>query len=231
MLATLGSLLATALVAYLWGSLPSGYWMGKLLRGKDYDIRDYGSHKIGATNVLRTLGTFPAIIVLFLDISKGIGPALLATFVPFFFGAGWGIFLAGLCALLGHCFPIFIGFKGGRGVMTGAGALLIISPLTFLIGAITTFGTIGISRYVSLGSIVGCLTSFVCGIVFYILGLLNPAFFARVSLPQMLYMVIAPTLIIIFHADNIGRLLKGTERRLGSNKNTANTLSVENSTS
>lgn len=209
------SLIIMAIIAYLWGSLPSGYWMGKLLRGRKFDIRQHGSRKIGATNVQRTLGSIPAIIVFLLDLSKGIGPALLATFVPFFYGAGWGIFVAGLATLLGHCFPIFIGFKGGRGVLTVGGVLLITSPPTFVIDAITTLSTIGISRYVSLGSIVGGVTTIVCGITFYAIGLAHPDFFARISLPQMLYMVIAPTLVIIFHADNIDRLLKGTERKFG----------------
>lgn len=213
---TIGSIILTALLSYLWGSLPAGYWMGKMLRGKDYDIRDYGSHKIGATNVQRTLGNGPALIVFVLDISKGVGPTLIASLVPFFTIGGWGVLIAGIAALLGHCYPIFIGFKGGRGVLTGAGGLLIVSPLTFLIGGITTFSTIALWRYVSLGSIVGCLTSIICGILFYIIGLSNPAFIAKVSLPQMLYMVIAPTLIIIFHRDNISRLLAGTERKLGS---------------
>ncbi|GAC1360151.1 MAG: glycerol-3-phosphate 1-O-acyltransferase PlsY [Ktedonobacteraceae bacterium] len=212
---SIGALLITAVLAYLWGSLPAGYWMGKILKGKDYDIRDYGSHKIGATNVQRTLGNVPAVIVFVLDISKGVGPALIATLVPFFMLGGWGILIAGLAALLGHCFPVFIGFKGGRGVLTGAGGLLVASPLTFLLGAITTFSTIALSRYVSLGSIVGCLTSAIGGILFYIIGLSNPAFIGKVSLPQMLYMVIAPILIIAFHRDNIGRLLAGTERKLG----------------
>lgn len=216
MLGIVGSLFITAVVAYLWGSLPAGYWMGKLLRGRDFDIRAYGSHKIGATNVQRTLGTVPAIIVFMLDISKGIGPALLTTDVAFLQGAGWGILVAGLCALLGHCFPLFIGFKGGRGVLTGGGVLLIVSPFTFLIAAITTFSTIGISRYVSLGSLVACLTTITCGILFYILGLTNPTFFAHLSLAQMLYLVIGSLLVVLFHRDNIGRLLKGTERKLGS---------------
>src|SRR5437868_282974 len=95
------SLIIIAIIAYLWGSLPSGYWMGKLLHGRNFDIREHGSRKIGATNVQRTLGTVPAVIVFLLDISKGVGPALLATFVPFFYGAGWGIFVAGLATLLG----------------------------------------------------------------------------------------------------------------------------------
>lgn len=215
MAAIIGSLLLTAVVAYLWGSLPSGYWMGKILRGKDFDIRDYGSHKTGATNVLRTLGKVPALIVVLVDISKGIGPALLATYVPAFYGGSWGITVAGIAALLGHCYPVFIGFKGGRGVLTGAGAMLVVSPLSFLISAITTFGTIGIWRYVSLGSIVGSATTIVCGIAFYLAGLSNPNFFARLNLPQMLFMVIVPALVIIFHSDNIGRLLAGKERKIG----------------
>jgi glycerol-3-phosphate acyltransferase PlsY len=220
MLDIIGSLVITAIVAYLWGSLPAGYWMGKLLRGRDFDIRAYGSHKTGATNVQRTLGNVPAIIVLLVDVSKGIGPALLATYVALFQGHGWGILVAGLSALLGHCFPIFIGFRGGRGVLTGAGVLLIVSPFTFLIAAITTFSTIGISRYVSLGSLVGCWTTIICGLLFYFLGpiLFTPV---RVTLPQMLYLVIAPAMIVLFHSDNIGRLLKRTERKLGSKKTTA----------
>jgi len=201
-------LVIIAIIAYLWGSLPSGYWMGKLLRGRDFDIRQHGSRKIGASNVQRTLGIVPGLIVLFLDLSKGIGPALLATFVPFFQqGAGWGPPIAGLAALLGHCFPIFIGFKGGRGVLTAWGALLPISPLAFVIGGVVTLSLIGILRYISLACLIGCLTSIVCGIIFYLFGLLG--------LPQMLYMLIASVLIIIFHADNIGRLLKGTERKFG----------------
>jgi glycerol-3-phosphate acyltransferase PlsY len=209
------SLFITAIISYLWGSIPAGYWMGKLLRGKDFDIREHGSRKIGATNVQRTLGNGPALIVLFIDLSKGIGPALLATFVPLFMADGWGVLVAGLGALLGHCYPLFIGFKGGRGVLTGAGSMLVISPLTFLISLIATIITIATSRFVSLGSIVGGLMTALCGIIFYIVSLSNPTFFARVSLPQMLFLIIGPTLVILFHHDNIHRLLAGTERKLG----------------
>jgi glycerol-3-phosphate acyltransferase PlsY len=201
------SLVLIAIIGYLWGSIPSGYWMGKLLRGKDFDIRDYGSKKTGATNVRRTLGNGPAIVVLLVDLSKGIGPALLARYVPTLNGAGWGIAVAGLAALLGHCYPIFIGFRGGRGVMTGAGATLVISPLIFGIAAITAIGTIAIWRYVSLGSIVGGLTILICGIIFRILG--------WVSVPEMLFLVLGPALVVLLHYDNIGRLLAGKERKLG----------------
>src|ERR1700693_4937051 len=126
-------LLLIAVIGYLWGSIPAGYWMGKLLRGKDFDIRAYGSHKIGATNVLRTLGRVPALIVFVFDLSKGMGPTLLATLLSFFYGAGWGPTVAGLAALVGHCYPIFIGFRGGRGVLTGSGGLLLIFLVEFFI--------------------------------------------------------------------------------------------------
>src|SRR6266581_1912325 len=188
----LGQLFLVAVIAYLWGSIPAGYWMGKLLRGRAFDIRDYGSHKIGATNVLRTLGRGPAAVVFLFDLSKGVAPTLLALLVPFLNVNGWGPAIAGVAALLGHCFPVFIGFKGGRGVLTGAGALLVISPISFLISAITTFSTMSIWRYVSLGSIVGSATTMVCGLVFYLIGILNPPFLFRVSLPQLLFMVVAP---------------------------------------
>src|SRR5437588_5897566 len=154
-------LVLIGMIGYLWGSIPAGYWMGKLIKGKDFHIRAYGSHKIGATNVLRTLGRVPALIVLIFDLSKGAGPTLLATLVPFFYVSGWGPTLAALAALLGHCFPVFIGFKGGRGVLTGSGALLVISPLAFLVATSVTIGTIAISRYVSLGSILGSLSSII----------------------------------------------------------------------
>jgi len=208
-------LVLIGIIGYLWGSIPAGYWMGKLIKGKDFDIRAYGSHKIGATNVLRTLGRVPALIVLIFDLFKGIGPTLIATLVPFFYGAGWGPTVAGLAALIGHIYPIFIGFKGGRGVLTGAGALLVISPLTLFISLATLAIAILTSRFVSLGSIVGSLTTIICGILFYFIGLLNPAFFGKVTLAQLVFMVIGPAIVIIVHYDNIGRLLSGTERKLG----------------
>lgn len=213
-------LVLIGIIGYLWGSIPAGYWMGKLLRGRKFDIRDYGSHKIGATNVQRTLGNVPAIIVFVFDLSKGVGPTLLGTFVPAFQGMTspgvlWGPTVAGLAALIGHIFPLFIGFKGGRGVLTGAGGLLVISPLTFLIGAVVTPGTIALSRYVSLGSIMGGVTSIVCGIIFFFVGQANPHFFGKVNLAQLVFMIAAGAIVIAFHYDNIGRLLSGTERKIG----------------
>lgn len=208
-------LLLVAVIGYLWGSIPAGYWMGKLLRGRDFDIRDYGSHKMGATNVLRTLGRWPAAIVLCFDLSKGVLPTLLAFLLSFLSVGGWGPVVAGVAALLGHCFPLFIGFKGGRGVMTGAGVILLLSPLTFVLCALTAGATIAIWRYVSLGSIIGALTSMVCGALWFVLGLLNPHFFASIPLPTMIYLVVGPLLIVLFHYDNIRRLLAGSESKIG----------------
>lgn len=207
MAATIVSLVIVAVGGYLWGSIPAGYWLGKILRGKDFDIRDYGSHKIGTTNVLRTLGKGPAALVFLLDISKGILPALITMLVSALTVGGWGTTVAAIAALLGHCFPVFIGFKGGRGVLTVGGALLVISPLAFLIVAVITIGTIAIFRYVSLGSIMGGAATIVCGLIFFFLG--------WVSLAALAFMIVAPGLVIFFHSDNIGRLLAGTERKLG----------------
>lgn len=222
-MANIIGVLFAIIIGYLWGSLPSGYWMGKLLRGKDFDIRDYGSHKTGATNVLRTLGKGPAAIVFLFDISKGIGPTLVALLVPALNAHGWGPALAGIAALIGHCYPVFIGFKGGRGVMTGGGALLIISPLAFLFSMITTFSTIAIWRYVSLGSIVGSATAIVSGIIFFFIG--------WIPFPYLIFMVAAPGLVIILHYDNIQRLLSGKERKIGQKEaipsNTTQSTSTE----
>jgi glycerol-3-phosphate acyltransferase PlsY len=208
-------LVLMAVTGYLWGSIPAGYWIGQLLRGKNFDIRDYGSHKMGATNVLRTLGKWPAAIVLCFDLSKGVLPTLPGLCIPALSLGGWGPVVAGVAALLGHCFPVFIGFKGGRGVMTGSGVILLLSPLTFAICALIAGSTIAAWRYVSLGSIIGALVAMVCGVLWFVLGRLSPHFFASVSLPTMLYLVIGPLLIILFHYDNIKRLLAGNESKIG----------------
>lgn len=208
-------LVLIAFIGYIWGSIPSGYWMGKLLRGRAFDIRDYGSHKIGATNVLRTLGKWPAAIVFLFDLSKGVLPTLIALLIPALYIGGWGPAVAGLAALLGHSFPVFIGFKGGRSVMTGSGVILLLSPFTFVMCGITAAATISIWRYVSLGSIVGAATSIVCGVLWYMIGWANPHFFAAINLPTLFYLIVGPGLVILFHHDNIGRLLAGNERKIG----------------
>src|SRR6201992_3567962 len=156
------------LVAYLLGSIPTGYLAGKLLRG--IDIRQHGSKSTGATNVLRTLGKWPALLVLVVDVLKGAAAIVFARwFYPWLYSIApltapdlqsflpWAVCLAGLAALLGHGRSIWLNFSGGKSAATGLGILLAISWPVGL-GAAAVFGlALAISRIVSLGSILAAL--------------------------------------------------------------------------
>jgi acyl phosphate:glycerol-3-phosphate acyltransferase len=199
-----------ALAGYLLGSVPFGVLAGRFFGNRD--PRAFGSGKTGATNVLRTLGPGPAVFVVVGDLVKGMLAVLLARLV--FFGSHTDPVLtataeaaAGFCAVLGHNYSVLIGFKGGRGVLTGTGAMIIMAPITFLIGLVCGMLPIAITRYVSLGSILGSVGSIVAEFVMLITG--------HDSLPHFLYIFIAGLVIIISHRDNIDRLLHGTERKLG----------------
>jgi glycerol-3-phosphate acyltransferase PlsY len=200
-------------VAYLLGSTPTGYLAGKLLKG--IDIREHGSKSIGATNVLRTLGKWPALVVILVDVLKGVGaivfvrwlyglPALtsptapdLKTWIP------WAVCLAGLAVLLGHGRSIWLNFTGGKSAATGLGVLLAISWPVGL-GAATAFGAVlAIFRVVSLGSILAALTA-----IALICSLEQP-------LPYRLLVIAGGLYVIVRHRANIQRLLAGTEPRLG----------------
>src|SRR5215470_8610253 len=154
-------------IASLFGSTPTGYLVGKLLKG--IDIREHGSRSIGATNVLRTLGKWSALVVLLVDVLKGVGAIVFARwFYPWFSTlpsvtpltaldlqtwVPWAVCLAGLAVLLGHSRSIWLNFAGGKSAATGPGVLLAISwPV--VLGAATVFGVVlAIIRIVSLGSI------------------------------------------------------------------------------
>jgi glycerol-3-phosphate acyltransferase PlsY len=124
--------------------------------------------------------------------------------------------VAAIAALLGHCFPVFIGFRGGRGVLTGAGATLVLSPLTFLLAALTTITTIVTTRYVSLGSILGGAASTIGGLILFFLGRAGVHLVGgQVDIPQLVFFLTVPLAVIAIHYDNIGRLLAGTERKIG----------------
>lgn len=199
-----------ALAGYLLGSIPFGVLAGHIFGNRD--PREFGSGKTGATNVLRTLGPGPAAFVVVGDVLKGMASVLLARYV--FFGGtpdptlqATAEALAGFCAILGHNYSIFIGFKGGRGVLTGAGAMVIMAPFTTLIGFICAVVPIAITRYVSLGSILGAAGSIVAEFVLLIT--------QHDSLPHFLFILVGGVIIIVSHKDNIDRLLKGTERKLG----------------
>ena len=207
------------LIAYLLGSTPSGYMAGKLLRG--IDIREHGSKSTGATNVLRTLGTWPALFVLLADILKGAAAIVFArwyypwlvtqpafappenldiqNFVP------WAVCLSGLAVLLGHGRSIWLKFTGGKSAATGLGVLLAIS-LPVGLGAAVVWGVVlAIFRIVSLSSILAALTA-----VALVFSFEHP-------LPYRLLVVVGGLYVIVRHRANIQRLLAGTEPRLGRN--------------
>jgi acyl phosphate:glycerol-3-phosphate acyltransferase len=197
--------------SYLLGSIPTGYWIGKLLKG--IDIREHGSKSTGATNVLRTLGKGPAIAVLLIDVFKGVAAVLLARwlFNPAVFAASfpiadwqpWMMALAGLLAVVGHSKSIWIGFTGGKSAATGLGVLFALSWPVGLIVALVFLATLGISRIVSLGSILSAVSAPLA-----MLALNQP-------LPFVLLGVLAGGYVLITHRANIQRLAAGQEPKIG----------------
>ncbi len=199
-------------VGYLLGSIPFGLIVSR--RKAKIDIRDYGSGRIGGTNVLRTLGRKAFLMVAALDIAKG---ALAVVFAGLIIGndyiiignSGLGLLsqvLAGLAAVIGHIWPVFVKFKGGRGVATFIGGLIALFPIAGLLGGEAVIIGAGLSGFASLGSIIGVVG------VFAILIPLTIIF----NLPiEYLTYAFAGTLLIVFvHRDNIKRLIAGSERRL-----------------
>jgi acyl phosphate:glycerol-3-phosphate acyltransferase len=191
-----------ALVAagYLIGSIPFGVVVARLTGGRD--PRTVGSGRTGGTNALRAMGPGWGLTVGLLDVAKGAVPVLIARLL----GAGGLIEAAvGIAAVLGACFSLFLGFRGGRGVATSIGAMLVISPLVVLIAAPVFLGVIALSRYVSLGSLVGTASAVAILALLVLAGLSPPV--------SLVYGLAAGGLIWLSHADNIQRLLRGQERR------------------
>jgi glycerol-3-phosphate acyltransferase PlsY len=193
-------------IGYLLGAIPFGLIIGRVTRG--IDIREYGSHRTGATNALRTLGARAAAFVFLLDVAKGGAAVLLARTL---FGADplveWAAAAAGLAAVVGHNWSVLIGFTGGRGVATSTGALGALAPLALLVLAPVVVLVIWRSRFVSLGSITGSLLS-----PFVVAGF---ALADLAPLPAIAYAAAAGLLVTAAHSDNIARLRAGTERRIG----------------
>lgn len=189
------------LTGYLLGSIPFGVVISRLF---NIDITQYGSGNIGATNVLRTLGVVPGIIVLTLDLLKGTLAAYIGILVlkdPL-----W-VVLVGLAAILGHMFSIFMGFKGGKGAAIGLGVLLAIAPEIFLAAALLVVLIIATTRYVSLASIFG---PWLVAALMY---------FLNKPLPYLWATILVAILMVIKHIPNIKRLLAGTERKVGESEN------------
>ena len=189
-------------LGYLLGAVPVGLIAGKVF-GR-VDVREYGSGKMGMTNVMRTVGVPVAVLVLLLDMGKGVGAVVLARIISDSAGVESA---AALAALLGHNWPIFIGFRGGRGTATGWGSLLILWPVAGLVSTVVGLPLVGISRYVSLGSIVATVVGCVVLIVAASAGF--------VPIEYIWYAIIGGTLVVVRHRDNIQRLIKGEERKIG----------------
>jgi glycerol-3-phosphate acyltransferase PlsY len=186
-----------ALFGYLLGSIPTGVLLTKFF--SKVDPRKVGSKNIGAANIFRTAGKKLGILTLVGDILKGMIPIVIA--ILFNVSDLW-IAIAGLTSFLGHIFPIFLGFKGGKGVATALGVYLIISTTAVLIEVLLFVGIIWKWRYISLGSMC-CATTIPILI----------AFFRSDSQAYFIVSVIIAALIIYRHQSNISRLLQGTENK------------------
>lgn len=199
---------ALVLLAYLIGAVPFGMLAGKLAGG--IDLRRHGSRRTGATNTLRTLGLRWAAAVFVLDVGKGIAAVLLARALYLAGPPGspeWVAAAAGVAAVVGHNWSVFIGFGGGRGVATSAGGLLALSPLTLVALVPLVAAVVWRTRYVSVGSLVAA------GAAPLITAVL--AALALVGWAAVAYAVATGVLIVVSHGDNVSRLRSGTERRIG----------------
>lgn len=187
-------------LGYLAGSLPMGVIVARTTGARD--PRTVGSGRTGGTNALRAMGARRAVAVAALDVLKGFVPVLLASY----FGASpLGVALTGTACVLGAWKSVFLRFHGGRGLATGIGATLFIQPLAVLLAAPFFFGTIWLTRYVSLGSLLASAAGAVFIGVFVMLGW-NPA-------ADLVFAIVGAVIIWIAHHDNIARLLRGEERR------------------
>lgn len=190
------------IISYLVGSVPAGYLVGKFVKG--IDIRDYGSGKTGATNTLRTLGLRWAAVVLAADFLKGLLPVLAARY---FLDSNLMAVAGGLATIVGHNWPIFARFRGGRGAATGFGTLVAISPIVAIAAALVMASVVALFRYVSLGTIMTALAVPLVMVPLVLLG--------WEPLDFLVYAAAGASLVLLQHRDNMVRLLTGTERRLG----------------
>ncbi len=202
----------TPILAYLLGSIPFGFLIVRWQKG--VDVRTTGSGSIGATNVMRNLGIVGFIATFILDLGKGIFAVLLASrltstspnWISLTGDPRW-IAAASVCAILGHCFSVWLKFRGGKGVATGVGVFIALAPLQVLLVLVIFAVIVAATRYISLGSLIATATF---PLLVY--------FMRRPPLPIVLGAAGSALLIITMHHGNIGRLLKGTENKVGKKK-------------
>lgn len=186
-------------VAYLLGSISTGLLVAKLNHGPN--LREVGSKNTGASNVLRTMGLRNGLITFVGDCGK----AALACGIGYWTLGQYGAMLAGLMVILGHNWPVFFQFKGGKGVASSCGVMLVCFPIPALISYVVAIGIIAATRFISLGSM--CMLT--------VFAILVSVFFSGGDLLVILWAVLLAALCILRHRTNIGRLIHGTESRLG----------------
>lgn len=199
----------TSFSCYLIGSISFGRILSKLMTG--VDITKVGSGNTGATNVLRNSGPILGLIVLILDMMKSIIPVVILNQINYFDLNGSIQFFA-LLFIVGHCYPIYNNFKGGKGVATGIGPLVILFFPSSLAALIAFSLTIILTRYVSAGSILGCVSALASMIILNILGLYNSTYY------DLIYLIPAISIIIYKHSENISRLINNNENKLSFKK-------------
>ena len=194
--------LVMAPIGYLMGSVPMGLIAGRLVRG--IDIREYGSGKTGFTNALRTIGLRASLLVLLGDAAKGALPVLIARLLS---DNAYVQAVAGLAAVVGHDWPVFAGFRGGRGVTTFFGVILGMNPLVVVVLVPVGVAIAFLTRYMSVMSI-GSSVLAACVLIGLAAAGVLPAAYA-------LYASLGAALIVVLHRENIRRLLAGTEPKIG----------------
>ena len=200
-------LLLVVIIAYLIGSIPFGYMIVRAKSGGD--VRDTGSGGTGATNVSRNAGKAAGVLTLILDAAKGALAVVVAKLILSDGNTDWLIAAVAVAVIVGHVFPIWLGFRGGKGVATGVGVFLALAPLAVLFAGVIFVAVVALTKYVSLGSILAAAT----------IPLFVWLFVDEVALKPLLTAAVAGALIIIYaHRGNIGRLLSGTESRISDLK-------------
>ena len=199
--------LISILVSYLLGSIPFGYLIVNAKTGSD--IRETGSGGTGATNVSRRAGKAAGVVTLSLDALKGAAAVLIARVVlTNVENAAWWIGICGIVAMLGHIFPVWLRFRGGKGVATGVGVFAVLAPVSLVCAGVLFFAVVWLTRYVSLGSMVAALS---VPIFVWVESVIRPL---PNSLPTILATLLGALLIVYAHRGNIGRLISGTENKL-----------------
>jgi|SRR5919205_616977 glycerol-3-phosphate acyltransferase PlsY len=198
---------AVVSLAYLLGSIPFGYLLVRLFVGGD--VRETGSGGTGATNVTRRAGKGVGVLTLLLDLLKGAAAVLAAEALT---GAGegaqWWVCAAGAAAVVGHVFPVWLGFRGGKGVATGLGVFLVLAPLATLCSLALFVAVVGLWRYVSLGSMAAAA---LLPVAVWSLSALGVG--GRAPLPLLALSTAGAALIVFMHRANVGRLLRGEESK------------------